>query len=100
MAQYNKLVRDKIPDLLDAKGIVYEKRIASSDEYKVELLKKLQEETREFMEAGAIEELADVLEVVDALRQLPEYANVAAVQAQKRTERGGFDERIVLKGEK
>ena len=48
MADYNKLVRDKIPQILDAKSIPYEKRIASSDEYKVELIKKLDEEIQEF----------------------------------------------------
>ena len=52
------------------------------------------------MEEGSIEELADVLEVVDALRTLPEYAEVATVQNQKREERGGFLKRFILKGEK
>jgi hypothetical protein len=40
------------------------------------------------------------MEVVDALKKLPDYANVLDVQKQKRDERGGFDERIILKGEK
>ena len=44
MVKYNKLVRDKIPELLDSKGISYEKRIATPEEYRVELIKKLQEE--------------------------------------------------------
>lgn len=70
---YNKLVRDKIPQILDEKFVSYEKRIASEDEYRVELIKKLVEESREFAEAGSVEELADVMEVVNALLQLPEY---------------------------
>lgn len=100
MTSYNKLVRDKIPELLDSKGIAYEKRIASNQEYQAELVKKLQEEAAEFAEAGSPEELADVLEVVDALRKLPDYQDVAALQQKKREERGGFDKRIILKGEK
>jgi predicted house-cleaning noncanonical NTP pyrophosphatase (MazG superfamily) len=100
MTAYNKLVRDKIPEILDAKGVPYEKRIASTDEYKAELIKKLQEEAAEFAEAGSIEELADVLEVVHALKQLTEYADAETVREKKRDERGGFDQRIILKGEK
>jgi predicted house-cleaning noncanonical NTP pyrophosphatase (MazG superfamily) len=100
MEQYNKLVRDKIPEILDAKGVVYEKRIASDEEYKEELLKKLVEEVQEFSEAGNIEELSDVIEVVEALKKLYEYSEVEQVRQAKREEKGGFDEKIILKGEK
>jgi len=100
MAEYNKLVRDKIPERLDAKGIPYEKRIADDAEYRSELIKKLLEEAQEFQEAGSVEELADVCEVVAALRELPEYSTLDAVQEEKREERGGFFGRVILKGEK
>lgn len=100
MASYNKLVRDKIPEILDAKGISYEKRIASPEEYKAELITKLNEEVGEFTAAGDPEELADVLEVLAALRALPEYADVEAIRLKKLEERGGFAGRIILKGEK
>ncbi len=100
MTTYNKLVRDKIPEILEAKGVLYEKRIASPEEYKAELVKKLIEECKEFEEQTSIEELADVLEVVEALKTLPEYAPVEKVRLEKREERGGFDEKIILKGEK
>lgn len=96
--EYNKLVRDKIPEILDSKGILYEKRIASDDEYKIELIKKLNEEVGEFTEAGEQEELADVIEVIEALKKLEEYANVEEIQIKKREERGGFDNKIILKG--
>ncbi|HEY0979436.1 MAG TPA: nucleoside triphosphate pyrophosphohydrolase [Candidatus Paceibacterota bacterium] len=86
MAQYEKLVRDRIPEILDAKGVSYEQRVASDTEYRTELIKKLVEEAHEFEEEGSIEELADVLEVIDALRQLPEYSEVAAAQSEKRAE--------------
>ena len=100
MKIYNKLVRDKIPEILERKGVSYEKRIASPEEYKEELVKKLVEEVGEFTEAGDPEELADVLEVIEALRKLPEYDKVEDLRLQKREERGGFDEKIILRGEK
>ncbi len=97
---YNKLVRDKIPEILDKKGISYEKRIASTEEYKTELIKKLGEEIVEFSEVGDPEELADVIEVIESLKKLSEYKDVEVIRLQKREEKGGFDERIILKGEK
>ncbi len=100
MTSYNKLVRDRIPEIMDAKGVPYEKRIASPEEYKTELIKKLAEEVGEFNEAGDPEELADVIEVVEALKRLPEYADVEVLRLQKLADRGGFDGRIILKGEK
>ncbi|MEI7688623.1 MAG: nucleoside triphosphate pyrophosphohydrolase [Candidatus Nomurabacteria bacterium] len=100
MTKYNKLVRDKIPEMLDNKGISYEKRIASDDEYKIELIKKLDEEVKEFLEENITEELADIIEVVEALKRLPEYSDVEEVRIQKLKDRGGFDKKIILKGEK
>lgn len=100
MEKYNKLVRDRVPEMLDSKNISYEKRIASPEEYKIELIKKLGEEAREFETDGSVEELADVLEVIEALKRLPEYTNVEEVKQKKKEERGGFEERIILKGEK
>ncbi len=98
MKSYNKLVRDKIPEILDKKNVSYQKRIASTEEYKTELIKKLTEEAKEFLKAGSIEELADVIEVIGALKKLPEYANVEEIRQKKREERGGFDQKIILKG--
>ncbi|MEK7612277.1 MAG: nucleoside triphosphate pyrophosphohydrolase [Patescibacteria group bacterium] len=100
MEKYNKLVRDNIPDILDKKNIPYEKRIASESEYKTELIKKLDEEMKEFSIEGSPEELADILEVVEALKTLPEYETVEKIKKEKRKEKGGFEKRIILQGEK
>lgn len=100
MAHYEKLVRDGIPSLLDEKGVPYEKRIATDAEYKIELVKKLVEEATEFSEVTSVEELGDVLEVIAALRTLPEYQDVDEVRLMKREERGGFEGRIILRGDK
>lgn len=100
MTPYRKLVRDNIPAHLDAKGIPYKRHVADDAEYRLELIRKLQEETAEFSEAGAVEELADVMEVIDALCALPEYAHVIAVQKAKRAEKGAFNNRYIVSGEK
>jgi len=100
MESYNKLVRDNVPEILDAKGIAYEQRVASPEEYKTELVKKLQEEAAEFSADASAEELADVIEVVEALKKLDEYKDVEAIREQKRNEKGAFDKRIIVKGEK
>jgi len=98
--KYHKLVRDKIPEILDEKGVPYEKRTATDEEYRVKLLKKFREESDEFLDAKTPEELADVLEVIEALRKLPDYADVEKVRIEKRDKRGGFDQKIILRGEK
>lgn len=100
MESYNKLVRDKIPEILDSKGVAYEKRNASPSEYKLALIRKLEEEIKEFVEEGSMEELADVIEVVMALKKLPDYLNVETVRIKKAETRGSFDKMIILKGEK
>lgn len=97
---YRKLVRDKIPAYLESQSIPHEKHVADDAEYRLELIKKLHEEAVEFSEAGAVEELADVMEVVDALRSLPEYADVLKIQEAKRAEKGAFNERFIVRGEK
>lgn len=100
MPTYNKLVRDKIPEILDKKGVLYEKKIASEDEYRFELMKKLAEEVTEFSEAKNSEELADIIEVIESLKKLPEFNDTESVRQNKRQEKGGFDSRIILKGTK
>lgn len=100
MESYNKLVRDKIPERLDEKGVPHEKRIASPEEFKIELIRKLAEEAQEFLVAGNVEELADILEVIEAIKKLPEFENVDEIRRKKFEERGGFEARIILKGEK
>ena len=100
MAEYNKLVRDKIPEILSKKGIIYKKRIASAREYKIELVKKLDEEVKDFLEKKDLYELADIMEVIEALKKLPEYKKVEEIKKAKKKQRGGFNKRIILKGQK
>ncbi len=97
---YNKLVRDNVPEILISKGLKFEERIATPEEFEEELIKKLGEEINEFQIEGDIEELADIIEVIEALKEIPRYKDVLTIRDQKRKERGGFDKRLILAGEK
>jgi predicted house-cleaning noncanonical NTP pyrophosphatase (MazG superfamily) len=97
-----KLVRDRIPELLSGRGIAHEVRVADPSELAALLQAKLSEEAAEFVAASdsqaRIEELADVLEVVLALGRLDgiDRDSLEIVRAAKAAERGGFEARIVL----
>ena len=67
---YNKLVRDKIPEIIAQQGESANIRILSDKAYTAALEQKLDEETAEFHKEKNLEELADILEVVYALRMI------------------------------
>jgi predicted house-cleaning noncanonical NTP pyrophosphatase (MazG superfamily) len=96
--EYHKLVRDKFTDVLEAKGVKYKTHEAEHDEFETELLEKLREEVLEFKNAKSMDELADLLEVVDAVINLYSWSreDIEAVKAAKLAERGGFTKRIIL----
>jgi predicted house-cleaning noncanonical NTP pyrophosphatase (MazG superfamily) len=75
----NKLVRDEIPKHLDELGITYEQRTLEEWEYIRELFKKLNEEVGEFIKSKSAEEFADVLQVIEALREIPEFKKVESI---------------------
>ncbi len=95
---YNKLIRDKIPEIIAKKGGTAVTHSASPDEYRAKLTEKLQEEVLEFKESETVEETADIFEVIDALIELHGFnrAEIIRVQAEKAEERGKFKERIIL----
>ena len=102
MKLYDKLVRDKIPEIIKANGQECEIEIAATEE-KCKLLEaKLQEEVNEFLEDKNLEELADVMEVLFGLADSLGYSEEELLKARdkKRDERGGFKEGIVLKSVK
>jgi len=102
MPTYNKLVRDKILDIIESKGQIAKYMQLEEREYHQELKRKLQEEVNEYMAAedseNAFEELADILEVIHALAsvngQTMSFLNEK--RKRKRAERGGFENRIML----
>ena len=98
---YNKLVRDKIPNIIEEKGETPIIKVLDEIYYKKELEKKLYEEYKEVIEASGddrIEELADMLEVMRALACLEKKSlNDIIEKADKKSEkRGAFNEKIFL----
>ena len=98
---YNKLVRDKIPNIIENNGEKAIIRILNDDDYKIELEKKLYEEYQEVIEASGndrIEELADMLEIIRSLAKLENKTldDVMEVAKVKCLKRGGFEEKIFL----
>lgn len=98
---HNKLVRDKIPAIIEASGDVPVTRILKQDEYREALVAKLTEEAEELRAAAPdnrIDELADLQEVLDALAYSYGYsrAEVDFVASIKRHKRGAFKERVYL----
>ena len=101
MKEYNKLVRDKIPNIMINKGCKPITRILSDEEYILELNKKLKEEVNEYLESGEVLEIADITEVILAILK---YKNVSfdefeRIRLDKCDKRGAFNERIFLEYE-
>lgn len=100
---FNKLVRDKIPQMLQAGGGSPETLILSDDEYYTELNKKLFEECDEVVTAHdknhLTEELADLLEVIISIAKHREinFEDIEKIRINKKEKRGGFDSKILLK---
>jgi predicted house-cleaning noncanonical NTP pyrophosphatase (MazG superfamily) len=103
-ATYNKLVRDKVPEIIKKDGLKPDIKILSDGEAVVELKKKLLEEASEFINANSVEdvivELADLREVEGALMERLKIKEdlVEKVRLERREKRGGFDDNIFLIG--
>ncbi len=98
MRRYDKLVRDRIPDVIRENGETPITRTVSGEEYGRRLREKLTEEVTEYLEDGDPDELADVLEVVYALG---EHDGLSAETLHERREakareRGRFADGVVL----
>ncbi|MED0938753.1 nucleoside triphosphate pyrophosphohydrolase [Bacillus mobilis] len=102
MPTYNKLVRNKIPQIIKANGKTPTTRILNEDEYIEELCKKTQEELTEYLDADTkehkLEELSDLLELINALAEHEgtTLEEIDKIRRKKAEERGGFQDRIFL----
>lgn len=96
---FNKLVRDKIPEIIANSGSKCTFEILSDEEYITMLDKKLDEELAEYHKDKDIEELADLLEVIYACAQARGYSldDLEKFRINKATERGTFKNKILLK---
>ena len=101
MGKYNKLVRDKIPNIITNNGEIPVTRMLNDEEYKIELERKLYEEYQEVINSkdkDRLEELADMIEVIKALASLEgkNLQDIILLAEQKREKRGGFKDKIYL----
>lgn len=95
---HGKLVRDRIPEIIEASGKTCVTRILDEAEYLAALDRKLGEELQEYLQDGSMEELADLLEVMMAAAAArgSSIGEVEAIRCDKAAKRGGFDKRIWL----
>lgn len=95
---YNKLVRDKIPEIIEKDNKECEFYIASEDEYINQLYSKVIEELNEFKANPCMEEMADILEVLSAIGKYYNFGEdtVQRIRHDKNEDRGNFDKRIIL----
>lgn len=99
MIIYNKLVRDKIPALIEAQNESCQFDILTDEDYGIELNRKLAEETEEYLNNPTLEELADIVEVVYAILdfQAIPLTKFHEKRVEKLHKNGGFQEKIYLK---
>ena len=98
MKVYNKLVRDKIAQIIISKGERCNTRVLNDDEYLRELNLKLQEELKEYLESGDVNELADIEEVLRAILDAKNvsYDEFEKIRKDKVEKRGAFKEKLFL----
>lgn len=98
MKIYNKLVRDKIIDIIEADGRIAKYRILDDNEYRQELNKKLQEEVKEYLEDNNVEELADIVEVIYGILNSMNVSikEFEKIRMNKQEKRGAFEKKIYL----
>ena len=95
---YNKLVRDRIPEIIEASGNTCITEILSDEDYLKMIDAKLDEELSEYHNDRNVEELADMLEVIYAAAVARGYSieELEKVRAKKVEKRGGFAKRLLL----
>ena len=99
MKTYNKLVRDKIPEIIKSNGAKsVNTKILNDEEYLESLNKKLVEELNEYLSSGEIEELADLEEVLRAILDAKNtsYKDFEQIRQNKVNKRGAFKDKIFL----
>lgn len=97
--KYDKLIRDKIPEIIEAKGSKAIVEVLDDDSYRKYLNIKLGEELKEYLEDGRVEELADLVEVVYALLDSKGVSREGfeKIRVGKVEKRGAFKLKLLLK---
>lgn len=96
---YNKLVRDRIPEIIKSNGQTCICEVLQDGDYLRKLDEKLNEECGEYQESKSIDELADILEVVYAIASARGYSvkELEQTRSGKAARRGGFQKKLLLK---
>ena len=96
--RYDKLVRDKIPSIIEVSGKTAVTDRILPENMQAALDQKLQEEVKEYLESHSVEEMADLLEVLHgiAFHAGIDWSQIEAERLRKKEERGGFEKRIRL----
>lgn len=99
MKIYDKLVRDRIPEIIENSGNHCEVEIVNDEVALEYLYKKLNEEVEELLEDKNLEEIVDVIEVLFAIGKKYGYSeeDILSRRAEKKAKSGGFENNIVLK---
>ena len=99
MIEYDKLVRDKIPEVIEASGKKCDIEILDDEQYLEYLNKKIKEEVNEYLESGEIEERADLEEVLRAILVAKKlsYDEFEKIRISKVDKRGAFEKKLLLK---
>ena len=95
---YNKLVRDKIPDIIKSKGEKCKFEVLNDEDYKDFLDKKLNEEVAEYQSSKSLSELADIIEVIYAIAKTRGFTpeQMEELRILKKESKGGFNKGILL----
>lgn len=99
MKKYDKLIRDRIPEIIAESGKEYKLEVVD-DEIALEYLyKKLNEEVDELVVDKNLEEIVDVMEVLFAIADKYGYSenDVLAKRDEKNASNGGFKQNLILK---
>ena len=96
--KYDKLIRDRIPEIIEAAGKKASIRVANQQEAVDYLIKKCKEEIQEFDSSRSPEELADISEVFDALCEAAGVTKqqLSDLKKKKNEKNGSFKKRLVL----
>jgi len=95
---YDKAIRDKIPEIISQAGKKCNVKILSDDEFLEKLVEKLSEEVLEYKKSKSLEELADILEIIDRILKIKgiKKGKLEEIQIMKKDERGGFEKNLFL----
>ena len=98
MTTFNKVIRDKIPEIIQKDGHTCNIQTLSDEKFIIEIEKKLSEEVTEYQNDKNPEELADILEVIYRIAQLKGVSKekLEKIRVKKLQDRGGFEKNLFL----